>query len=85
MTATTEWIFQADERRASEGDGFMCVLECPHLPPVHVELTLHDFPLPSISEAPTGSPNGWVVPDSTDGEPYPQVSSQTLMVPLNMK
>ena len=29
VTATTEWIFQADERRASEGDGFMCVLQWP--------------------------------------------------------
>ncbi|KAM5542222.1 hypothetical protein V8D89_004095 [Ganoderma adspersum] len=48
-TATTEWIFRADERRAREGDAYV------------------------IFEAPTGSPNGWVVPDSTDAEPYPQV------------
>ena len=25
-TATTEWIFRADERRASEGDAYVCVL-----------------------------------------------------------
>ena len=26
VTATTEWIFQADERRAQEGDAYVCVL-----------------------------------------------------------
>ena len=38
----------------------------------------------SIFETPAGSLDGWVVPDSTDAEPNPQVRSQASIVPFRI-